>query len=159
MAQLIELQKNFMKSNEVGQTILKFQREIFRRKIEKNYSELVKLLIQCHDYIDGCSQGGGQIQLNDEDKQRDIEQYFSDAQKNIFETCRESVTDFNILPKFAYEVRKQDKTPVKKYTEIFVLDHLSNKMLKDIIANNFWVPQRNNMNTDMKFSCRVGKKS
>lgn len=37
MSQLIELQKNFMKSNQVGQTILKYQRDIFRRKIEKNY--------------------------------------------------------------------------------------------------------------------------
>lgn len=59
MAQLIELHKNFMKSNEVGQTILKFQRDIFRRKIEKNYTILVQLLIECHDYIESCCQGGG----------------------------------------------------------------------------------------------------
>lgn len=95
MSQLIELQKNFMKSNQVGQTILKYQRDIFRRKIEKNYTILVELLIECNEYIAKCTEGKQQIQLKDQDKQRDIERYFSDAMTNINDTCKDIVSDFS----------------------------------------------------------------
>jgi len=39
-------------------------RDIFRRKIEKNYSELVKLIINLQKYIDDSKK----IQLNNRDK-------------------------------------------------------------------------------------------
>ena len=68
MSQLVELQKNFKKSNEVGQIMLQFQRDIFRRKIEKNYPILVSLLKECNDYKESCQEGSTRIELNDPDK-------------------------------------------------------------------------------------------
>lgn len=140
MAQLIELQKNFMKSNQVGQVVLQYQRDIFRRKVEKNYPLLVQLMIECHSYVAKCTDGPGRIELNDPDKQRDVDQYLQDAAANIADTCKECVSDYSLLPKYAFEVRKQDTTPTKSITKQFIKDYLDNPFIYDIIENNNWDP-------------------
>ena len=48
LSQLIELQKSFSKSNEVSQEIIQHVRNVFRRKVEKNYKLLVEELIKLH---------------------------------------------------------------------------------------------------------------
>lgn len=90
--QLINLHKNFKKSSEVGQHVMHFIRDIFRRKVEKNYPILTKLLIDLYRFIRECKdEGPGRILLNDKDKQRDILKHFEDAEMNIEDTCRDLV--------------------------------------------------------------------
>lgn len=75
-----------------------------------------------------CKEDGpAKILLNDRDKQKDILKHFQDAEMNIEDTCREIVQDEVLLPKFAFEIRKQD--PDNIYTSLFVLPYLKNKLL------------------------------
>lgn len=55
--QLIEMQKNFKITNEVNQEVMQIVRNIFRRKVEKNYQILVEDLIKLNDFIEQCRDG------------------------------------------------------------------------------------------------------
>ena len=48
-------------------------------------------MIDCHKYVQKFSGGTEKIELNDVDKQRDIDRYLQDANNNIAETCKEMV--------------------------------------------------------------------
>ena len=42
---------------------------------------------------------------------------------------------------------------------MFISDHLQNKMLCNIIENNFWVTSKSSMNCDLRFCMKIGKKN
>lgn len=106
-------------------------RDIFRRKVEKNYPMLVKLLIELDQYVINCSEGPDKIQLDDQEKQKDIQKHFKDAESNITETCKEIAEDENLLPKFAFELKKRDKDNI--YTCKFLQPYVTNPLIYDMI--------------------------
>lgn len=69
---------------------------------------LVEELIKLHEFIELARDGPGRVELEDRAKQQDIEKHLEDAERNIDETCKECVNDHIMLPKFAYQIRKQD---------------------------------------------------
>ena len=52
-----------------------------------------------------------------------------------------------LLPKFAYEVRKQDEN--KYYTQKFLKPYIENALLYEIIENNVWDKPKKCMRTDL----------
>ena len=60
-----------------------------------------------------------------------------------------------LLPKFAYEVRKQDEN--KYYTQKFLKPYIENALLYEIIENNVWDKPKKCMRTDLQFMLKVGK--
>jgi len=49
---LIKMNKDFQKQSNVGQYVTKMIRDIFKRKREKKYTQLVKILIEVQKYLD-----------------------------------------------------------------------------------------------------------
>lgn len=136
MVQLINLHKNFKKSSEVGQQVMHHIRDIFRRKVEKNYPLLVKLLIELDQYVSDCKDGPSKIQLDDQEKQKDILKHFKDAEANVIDTCKEIAADEILLPKFAFELKKKDKDNM--YTYKFLQPHVTNSLIFEMIEKNEW---------------------
>ena len=96
-------------------------------------TKFVEALIEAQDYINKQMPG-----VEKDPNKTKIKERFEESQKEIWQYVDQKIKDYDILPKFAYQLRAQDTDSIG-YTTFFLKGRIPDLLFNLIIANQ-WDP-------------------